>query len=340
MAKLAPIYTDHGETYHADTCQPLVQALKQGKVVLEASARGSYPGRRLGRNDLPGLKSVGFWDAAIEQDWGLEWHRNEGIEITYLESGKVGFALKEKNYILHAGDLTITRPWQPHRVGNPDVSACRLHWVILDVGVRRPNQAWKWPSWVVLSERDMRELTRMLQHNEQPVWHVPAEIGRCFQKIGAAVIKNHENQNISTLTVYLNELYLLVLHMLRESRISLNPSLSGTRRTVELFLRDLNENPESLAQPWTLPMMAEHCGIGLTAFVRHCKQLTNMTPVQCLNHYRVQAAAKLLRDKQKFNVTDVAFECGFHSSQYFATVFRQFMGCSPREFREKMGSPK
>ena len=34
---------------------------------------------------LPGLKMAGYWDADSDQDWGLPWHRNEGIELTLLE---------------------------------------------------------------------------------------------------------------------------------------------------------------------------------------------------------------------------------------------------------------
>ena len=100
---------------------------------------------------LPGVKSLGFWDADHRQDWGLDWHRNEGIELTLLESGRLPFSVDGQDLDLKPGDLTITRPWQLHRVGRPHVTACRLHFLILDVGVRRPHQRWKWPPWLVLS---------------------------------------------------------------------------------------------------------------------------------------------------------------------------------------------
>lgn len=338
MPRYTPIYMDQGATYHADTCGPLVKAVEQGQMRLEALARGSYPGRRLGRSHLHGVRTVGYWNASEEQDWGLDWHRNEGVELTFLEAGQLGFGADEHGYPLRAGDMTITRPWQPHRVGDPHLDACRLYWVILDVGVRRPNQAWKWPAWLVLTAEDLKELTNMLQHNEQPVWHAPAEIQRCFQQIGSAVRENVANNKISLVTVYLNELFLLLLEMLRKRGISLNPSLSGSRRTVELFLNDLKSNPESLAHPWTVPLMAEQCGLGTTAFVDHCKHLTNMTPVQYLNHFRVNAASALLIENPDMSVTDVAFACGFASSQYFATVFRRFAGASPKVHRQEAGS--
>ena len=158
---LVPIYQEQRRTYEADACRPVVRAVEAGRLRHMALARGHYPGRRLARNALPGVKVVGFWDADRRQDWGLDWHRNEGIEITFLESGRLGFAVEGDAFLLKAGDLTITQPWQQHRVGDPHVDAGRLHFLIFDVGVRRPNQTWRWPSWIVLTPDDLRQLTHI-----------------------------------------------------------------------------------------------------------------------------------------------------------------------------------
>ncbi len=141
MRSRPPVYKEYGTSYHADTCQALITAAEAGQVRLKALARGSYPGQRLPRTALCGLSSLGFWDAAGRQNWGLDWHRNEGVELTFLETGSVPFGVMNHECHLHAGDLTITRPWQPHRVGNPQVGPGRLHWVILDVGDAPPQPA-------------------------------------------------------------------------------------------------------------------------------------------------------------------------------------------------------
>ena len=54
MGKHPSIYKEHGKTYQADTCHSLADATVDGKVKLEALARGSYPGKRLDTNVLPG----------------------------------------------------------------------------------------------------------------------------------------------------------------------------------------------------------------------------------------------------------------------------------------------
>ncbi len=335
MAKLRPIYTDHGTTYEADTCAPLEQAAHAGELRFEALVHGHYPGRRLPRNALSAVKTVGVWDADHDQQWGLDWHRNEGLELTYLERGTLAFEVDNQQFTLHPDDLTITRPWQPHRVGAPHVTAGRLHWLILDVGVRRPHQSWRWPGWLVLTKSDMQELTDFLRQNEQPVWHASDSIRRCFQRMADAVEADDEGGNVSWLTVHLNELLLHMLRLFRDRRAPLDDSLTSTRRTVELFWADLRGNPEHLSLEWTVPRMAERCGLGVTQFVQYSKQLTNMTPAHYLSDCRVEAAARMLLQEPTSSVTDVAMACGFSSSQYFASVFRRRFACTPNAYRDR-----
>ncbi len=338
MRPRVPIYRADQKTYHADTCQPLVAAAEAGRVSLKAFARGAYPGRQLDDGALPQMRSLAYWDAPEPQDWGLQWHRNEGLELTFLESGSLPFAVGPERHSLRPGDLTITRPWQPHRVGQPNVPPSRLHWLILDLGVRRPNQPWKWPNWVVLTRPDLEELTILLRHNEQAVWPASGEVRSCFERMAQAIEADRDGSSISRLAALLNELFVAVLDMLRRNEIELDPSLSSTSRTVQLFLDDLRRNPEHLGRAWTLRAMAERCGLAETRFRHYCRQLTNMTPTQFVEHCRVETASQMLVEQPDRNITDVALACGFGSSQYFATVFRRHRGTSPKDFRRRYRS--
>lgn len=336
MSRAIPIYRDVADTYHADACQPLVTAAASQIVQLEALSRGQYPGRRLPKDALPGVKTIGYWNAANAQDWGLSWHRNEGIEFTFLESGSLGFAVDNREYTLQPDDLTVTRPWQLHRVGNPNVGPGRLHWLIIDVGVRRPNQVWTWPSWLILNDSEKQQLTNVLRNNERPVWAGSQNIRRCFQAVAHAIEADREGSNVSRLAVRLNDFFLMLLDLFRSYRIRLDESLSGSRRTVRLFLEDLVRHPEHLAEDWTVESMATSCGLGVSQFTEHVNRLTNLAPRHYLNECRLDLSAKLLRDCTESSVTEVALRCGFSSSQYFATLFGRRFGLSPRDFRRKL----
>ena len=209
----------------------------------------------------------------------------------------------------------------------------RVFWLIVDVGVRRPHQAWHWPPWLVMTEDDRRQLTRMLRENEQPVWQAPADLRRCFQRIGELLESDRALDELSLLTVYLNELFVLLLRMFRCGKMPLDESLTSPLRTLELFWEELRRDRPTLALEWTLPEMARRCDLGVTRFVQYSRQLTNQSPMQYLSYLRIEAAGRLLRERPERSITKVALECGFSSSQYFAKVFRRQMGCSPRAYR-------
>lgn len=319
-----------GHAYHADTCAELVRAVARGEVRLEAMARGTYPGDRLAPRAVPGVRSVGFWDARHDQDWGLPVHRNEGIEFTYMASGSTGIEVDGRSYALRPGDLLVTRPWQPHRVGGPRVGAGRLHWLILDVGVRRPHQPWRWPAWLVLDPPDLAELTRLLRRSERPVWRA-AGAGARFEAIGRVVERRAGGGSLaSRLALEINGLLLGILDALRAQPVAGDPELTSAERATEMFLVELES---SSAQPWTLESMAESAGLHRTRFAHYVRKLRNMTPLECLAHLRVERARRLMRERPGLSLTDIALECGFASSQYFATVFRRVTGRSPREER-------
>jgi AraC family L-rhamnose operon regulatory protein RhaS len=175
-------------------------------------------------------------------------------------------------------------------------------------------------------------LTTILRHNEQLVWHADEEIARCYRKLGKAASLGATNpEAIARLKILINEFFIALAEMLEHRKPQLDESLSSSERTIRLFLKEL---PGRLDEPWTLQSMAENCGLGRSRFAAYCRQITNVSPMEYLTRHRINAAAEMLVNRLEMNVTEVAFACGFQSSQYFATVFHQRLQCSPREWRQ------
>lgn len=332
---LTPIYRTCRKRYEIDRCVPQMRAVREGKIHFNALSKGYYPGLTMKRTALPGLNSIGYWDATGSQDWGLDPHRNEGVEITFLETGAMAFTVDDRRLELQAGDFTVTRPWQLHKLGAPNIGPGRLHWLILDVGVRRPNQEWRWPSWITLTPADRAELTRKLRQNENPAWKSSPEIAASFRSLANCIQRWNQPHVESRMINRLNELLLAILDALTRQQTYQNPELTSRRRTVELFLRDLANNARSSSEPWTLGKMATQCGMGITAFSQHCRELVNTGAVVYLNQCRLEHAARQLRAEDAATVTEIAFQNGFNSSQYFATAFAKRFHCAPRDYRQQ-----
>ena len=331
MANL--IYQEKLKQHQIDSCLPQISAFEKGKIKLQALTHGNYPGREIPATLIPEISSMGFMDAIGEQDWGMEDHRNEGIEICLQESGENVLAVDGKNYTMPAKTLSITRPWQLHRVGNPHLGPGRLHWIIIDVGVRRPNQNWEWPDWCILTPDDLEELTIILRGNEHPVWKADSELIRIFRRLAQYTLEEDPEYKASRIKVSINQLLIALLELLRSHRIVTNARLKSSARTIELFLSELKRSQSMLVLPWTLESMAEHCGLGRSAFTKYCYELQNTSPIDYLNRCRVNHAASRLKEEARASVTEIAFDSGFSSSQYFSKVFKKAYRMSPKEWR-------
>ena len=328
--KIEPFRAD-GIVYHADTCLPLIDAFKRNKLKFKALARHTYPGDRLDDNTL-GLNSIGYWDANEPQDWGLDWHRNEGIEFHFLESGTMPYSQENKEVLLTPNHLTITRPWEAHKVGNPNIGMGKFYWVIIDLGVRRPHQEWDWQDWITLTKEDLKQLTIFLRQNEESILKTNNIIRNCFKGINDAVNTDRNGSNASRIRNLVNYLLILILDLLKTEDIVLNESLTDSSRSVQYFLKELDK---SLSEDWTIERMSKSAGVGLTRFTHHCKQLTNLTPMRYLTMRRLEMSKKILLDKRNLTVSEVAYICGFATSQYFSTVFKKHEKCSPNEYRRR-----
>ena len=71
-----------------------------------------------------------------------------------------------------------------------------------------------------------------------------------------------------------------------------------------------------------------HAGISKTAYIRKRRTSQRIPPADGM-HYAENASE---------TITTVSQNCGFHSASYFGKVFRSQMGCTPYEFKYKIGT--
>jgi AraC-like DNA-binding protein len=290
-----PIFRMGRTRYAIDNCEPQKEAVREGKIEFHALTKGHYPGTLIPRDVLPGLNSIGFWDANTSQDWGLNPHRNEGIKIVFFETGTCALMMEQKTIHVHAGNFLLTRPWQLHKFGAPNIGRGRLHWMILDVGVRRPNQDWKWPAWIVLTKGDRAELTERWQQLKDPVWTSTPQIAQSFRELARCITAWNQPHAVSRMAGLLNMLIIGVLDALVEQQAQENGQLPSRMQAVETFLRELKDGGIDLGEQWTLDRLASHCNLGVTAFSKYCRELVNIGPMEYLNQCRLERAAQQLR---------------------------------------------
>ena len=69
-------------------------------------------------------------------------------------------------------------------------------------------------------------------------------------------------------------------------------------------------------------------------FCRFFKQMVNKTPVDYINSFKINKAARMLEDSD-IKIIDAAMEVGFDNFSYFISIFKHYMNCTPSEYRKK-----
>lgn len=83
--------------------------------------------------------------------------------------------------------------------------------------------------------------------------------------------------------------------------------------------------------------MAE-MGMARTTLADKLKSLTGLTPSAFISNVRLQAACRLIDEKKKMRITDLAYAVGFNDPKYFSSCFKKKFGFSPTDYMAKYDS--
>ena len=98
---------------------------------------------------------------------------------------------------------------------------------------------------------------------------------------------------------------------------------------LEAILEVHYENSE-----FGVPELIDQSNFSQMQLYRKLKSALQITPSQFIKEYRLKKGEELLRTSLK-SVSEIAYEVGFSSLNYFSRSFAEKFECSPREYREK-----
>jgi len=96
----------------------------------------------------------------------------------------------------------------------------------------------------------------------------------------------------------------------------------------------LHERPDA---PWTLERLADDAAMSRSTLHERFVHFIGQPPMQYLSQWRMQVAARLLRDT-KSKVLEVAFAVGYESEAAFSRAFKRAVGVAPGAWRSGAGS--
>lgn len=93
---------------------------------------------------------------------------------------------------------------------------------------------------------------------------------------------------------------------------------------------------ENLTDPeFEVSDLATETALSASQLRRRMKEIYDYTPVQLIRRRRLEAGARLLRERSEATIGEVAYAVGFNSQSYFSRSFRDEFGTSPSQHRAR-----
>lgn len=256
-------------------------------------------------------------------------HRNQGMEIVLVEHGHLEWAVDRIPEVLTPGTVFFTLPWQVHGSLMLREPPNRIFYTLFSLsdGCSDSETEIRFPASLEFSEAEQKTLGAVFAEAQRHAWPATPLLKALFPELIRRLDSKTAIDKIAA-PALLRTLLIELAGIISRSQTE-TQWLSPTVRKVKTFLPRI---AESMDHNWTLEEMAAECGIKRTQFANIIKQLTGYSPGQYLQRVRFDRACELLRNTDS-SITNIALECGYSSSQYFAEAFRNQVHMKPSEYR-------
>ena len=240
----------------------------------------------------------------------------DALEICYVYRGNPVFQTAERQYHLKGGDVFLSFPNEIHSSGKYPTDRMILYWMGIQIRNLKGN---------FLQFSDSLEAGAFLSalHNlKTRKFRGAKQLKTFIDEILELYFSEHEFRNI------------LIRNRISEFLVSIiNLEKKSTGDRLSSVIRDsVNFIGENVSETIKLKQLADETGLSLSRFKQRFKDETGVPPGEFIIRQKVEKAALELKETDK-EITEIAYDLDFSSSQYFATVFRRYKNCSPSSYR-------
>ncbi len=108
-------------------------------------------------------------------------------------------------------------------------------------------------------------------------------------------------------------------------------SLYYLKETILQYKNVLSLIESEYSSTLTLDDLSRAAGMTPKYFCKFFHEMTNKTPIEYLNYYRIESACEQLLTTD-YSITEIALNCGFNDSSYFIKTFKKHRGVTPKQY--------
>ena len=253
-----------------------------------------------------------------------EQRHSRWLVLQFVLSGQQQILIEGSQTRVRGGEMMVIRPGQRYGTGVWPEQRGEMAWLILESTPmpRRPALG--------MSADGVRTVFGMLMDPQGPTVAPLSPDARGLLE-SAFDWWNRRDEPIGVETIR-NRIGALVLGAAAVfSGVTTNDSDHANDLRIRKVLNWMDAHLQTDTKSKDLAALA---GLSPSRFHVHFKRVTGSGPKDYWLRMRVQKAAERLRETPDLTITEVAHEFEFSSSQYFATVFRRYLGVSPGRYRQ------
>ncbi|MGM9859041.1 MAG: helix-turn-helix domain-containing protein [Bacilli bacterium] len=245
-------------------------------------------------------------------------HYHEEIEILFVLNGAISIDVNDTTYRISEGEILFINSNNLHLIKHDLDEDAKIVPFLFSPKLFRNN---------IISYKTDEIINNILNTNFEAFIIKDEKI---FSDLCNLKIRKNNNEKLIELD------YIIVIYEIM-NYIYKNNKLVETKpqtRKNENLLKALNYIYENYSTQIKVETIASIMGLSEGEASRTFKKLTGQSPIEYLIHYRINMAIILLKNTTK-SITDIAFEVGFLSSNYFTISFKKITGLTPSKYKKK-----
>ncbi len=246
----------------------------------------------------------------------MPYHWHTECEIMRILEGSFTMTLNGDSLNLNAGDIIFVQDGLLHG-GIPN--ECVYECIVFDMNI-------------LLKDNHIcaKQIQSLMAH-EILVQSLLPKNSTALRSVTNNLFESMHQKNTGYEFITHGSLYLFIGLILQEKLYTESTQFTSPLHNVSPLKKVLEYLGKNYAREITLDMLADIANMNPRYFCRYFKTLTNRTPIDYLNYYRIECAREQL-STTNLSITDVAFSCGFNEVSYFIRTFKKYLGVTPKQY--------
>lgn len=254
------------------------------------------------------------------------WHWHSLFEIDFINEGEIDFMSTSKIFHMKKGDAVFINSGVMHAYENTSEREASLTAILFDMNYLSGMNS-------LIESKYIYPIMRCGSLDTFLISPDTLDGVKIMERVLSAVElmeKEPYGYEIKLKNI-MNDFWLHLIDVTTELRSNSSEKISSDASHIKALIRFIQEN---YSEKITLKDIAKSSNISERECNRCFQRSINTSPINYLNDFRVRRAAQLLFSSD-MTVIEIGEECGFSSSSYFGKMFKEKMGCTPSEYRNR-----